>query len=203
MSWFLYLIECVDDSVYTGITTDVAARFDEPRDRQGRALHALAQAARRARVVSVAQPVDRVEGRILGEAADGRAKARAGRRYPDAGVGLAGRAVRGRRRSSARGGRAACAYERRPATWRESIGRRGGISRGERAVEGRTRSDAREEGRGGRNASSGHPQRESAAGRNGDEEEKDGQTDERTGAGACTRRKRHKARKGGTTGKST
>ncbi|MBU9663532.1 GIY-YIG nuclease family protein [Burkholderia multivorans] len=29
MSWFLYLIECVDDSVYTGITTDVAARFDE------------------------------------------------------------------------------------------------------------------------------------------------------------------------------
>lgn len=29
MSWFLYLIECVDDSVYTGITTDVAARFDD------------------------------------------------------------------------------------------------------------------------------------------------------------------------------
>lgn len=29
MSWFLYLIECVDGSVYTGITTDVAARFDE------------------------------------------------------------------------------------------------------------------------------------------------------------------------------
>ncbi|NTX30804.1 GIY-YIG nuclease family protein [Burkholderia pyrrocinia] len=29
MSWFLYLIECADDSVYTGITTDVAARFDE------------------------------------------------------------------------------------------------------------------------------------------------------------------------------
>ncbi|KVT35288.1 GIY-YIG nuclease family protein [Burkholderia ubonensis] len=29
MSWFLYLIECADGSVYTGITTDVAARFDE------------------------------------------------------------------------------------------------------------------------------------------------------------------------------
>ncbi|WP_412023218.1 GIY-YIG nuclease family protein [Burkholderia cepacia] len=29
MSWFLYLIECADDSVYTGITTDVTARFDE------------------------------------------------------------------------------------------------------------------------------------------------------------------------------
>ncbi|KVN28222.1 hypothetical protein WJ63_13575 [Burkholderia pyrrocinia] len=29
MSWFLYLIECADGSVYTGITTDVAARFGE------------------------------------------------------------------------------------------------------------------------------------------------------------------------------
>ncbi|KVE39293.1 GIY-YIG nuclease family protein [Burkholderia sp. TSV86] len=27
MSWYLYLIECADGSVYTGITTDVAARF--------------------------------------------------------------------------------------------------------------------------------------------------------------------------------
>ncbi|WP_246795705.1 GIY-YIG nuclease family protein [Burkholderia perseverans] len=27
MSWFLYLIECDDGSVYTGITTDVDARF--------------------------------------------------------------------------------------------------------------------------------------------------------------------------------
>jgi putative endonuclease len=27
MSWFLYLIECVDDSIYTGITVDVAARY--------------------------------------------------------------------------------------------------------------------------------------------------------------------------------
>ncbi|WJF89423.1 GIY-YIG nuclease family protein [Paraburkholderia bonniea] len=27
MSWFVYLIECVDNSIYTGITTDVDARF--------------------------------------------------------------------------------------------------------------------------------------------------------------------------------
>lgn len=27
MSWFLYLIECADGSIYTGITVDVAARY--------------------------------------------------------------------------------------------------------------------------------------------------------------------------------
>ncbi|HUW36756.1 MAG TPA: GIY-YIG nuclease family protein [Rhodocyclaceae bacterium] len=27
MAWFLYLIECKDGSIYTGITTDVAARY--------------------------------------------------------------------------------------------------------------------------------------------------------------------------------
>ena len=27
-SWFLYLIECVDGSIYTGITVDVAARYE-------------------------------------------------------------------------------------------------------------------------------------------------------------------------------
>lgn len=27
MTWFLYLIECEGGSIYTGITTDVAARF--------------------------------------------------------------------------------------------------------------------------------------------------------------------------------
>ncbi|RKP44874.1 GIY-YIG nuclease family protein [Trinickia fusca] len=27
MSWFLYLIECADGSVYTGIATDVQARY--------------------------------------------------------------------------------------------------------------------------------------------------------------------------------
>ncbi|MBB5505697.1 GIY-YIG nuclease family protein [Paraburkholderia atlantica] len=29
MAWFLYLLECSDGSVYTGIATDVAARFDK------------------------------------------------------------------------------------------------------------------------------------------------------------------------------
>jgi putative endonuclease len=29
MTWFLYLLECSDGSVYTGIATDVAARFDK------------------------------------------------------------------------------------------------------------------------------------------------------------------------------
>ncbi|MBP0591607.1 GIY-YIG nuclease family protein [Paraburkholderia sp. LEh10] len=29
MPWFLYLIECSDGSVYTGIATDVQARFDK------------------------------------------------------------------------------------------------------------------------------------------------------------------------------
>lgn len=27
MAWFLYLIECEDGSIYTGITVDVAARY--------------------------------------------------------------------------------------------------------------------------------------------------------------------------------
>lgn len=27
MSWFLYVLECADGSLYTGITTDVAARY--------------------------------------------------------------------------------------------------------------------------------------------------------------------------------
>ncbi|GBH24802.1 GIY-YIG nuclease family protein [Burkholderia vietnamiensis] len=35
MSWFLYLIECADASVYTGITTDVAARFAEHASGKG------------------------------------------------------------------------------------------------------------------------------------------------------------------------
>ena len=35
--WFLYLIECIDGSIYTGIATDVAARY---------AAHASGQGAR-------------------------------------------------------------------------------------------------------------------------------------------------------------
>jgi len=29
MSWFLYLIECSDDSIYTGIAVDVEARYQK------------------------------------------------------------------------------------------------------------------------------------------------------------------------------
>ncbi|AJY27857.1 GIY-YIG catalytic domain protein [Burkholderia thailandensis 34] len=35
MSWYLYLIECADGSVYTGITTDVAARFAQHAQGKG------------------------------------------------------------------------------------------------------------------------------------------------------------------------
>ena len=32
MSWFVYIIRSDDDSLYTGVTTDVARRFDEHAD---------------------------------------------------------------------------------------------------------------------------------------------------------------------------
>ncbi|WP_414451219.1 GIY-YIG nuclease family protein [Burkholderia sp. 22PA0099] len=35
MSWFLYLIECEDGSIYTGITTDVDARFAQHANGKG------------------------------------------------------------------------------------------------------------------------------------------------------------------------
>jgi putative endonuclease len=35
MSWFLYLIECADGSVYTGIATDVQARFAKHASGEG------------------------------------------------------------------------------------------------------------------------------------------------------------------------
>jgi len=34
-SWFLYLIECADGSIYTGITVDVEARYAAHRDGTG------------------------------------------------------------------------------------------------------------------------------------------------------------------------
>lgn len=34
-SWALYVIRCGDDSLYTGITTDVARRFDEHKSGRG------------------------------------------------------------------------------------------------------------------------------------------------------------------------
>jgi putative endonuclease len=33
--WFLYLIECVDGSIYTGITTDVSARYEAHKNGTG------------------------------------------------------------------------------------------------------------------------------------------------------------------------
>lgn len=33
--WYLYLLECVDGSIYTGITTDVAARYEAHRQGKG------------------------------------------------------------------------------------------------------------------------------------------------------------------------
>jgi putative endonuclease len=34
-TWFVYLIECVDGSLYTGITVDLASRFKAHRDGRG------------------------------------------------------------------------------------------------------------------------------------------------------------------------
>ena len=34
-TWFVYLIECSDGSLYTGITVDLAARFAAHRDGRG------------------------------------------------------------------------------------------------------------------------------------------------------------------------
>lgn len=33
--YFVYLIQCADDTIYTGITTDVARRFREHREGRG------------------------------------------------------------------------------------------------------------------------------------------------------------------------
>ena len=35
MFWFVYLIQCADGSLYTGITVDVAARFQAHRQGKG------------------------------------------------------------------------------------------------------------------------------------------------------------------------
>lgn len=34
-SWFVYIIRCSDDSLYTGITTDLERRFDQHRNDTG------------------------------------------------------------------------------------------------------------------------------------------------------------------------
>ncbi|HEY8034570.1 MAG TPA: GIY-YIG nuclease family protein [Methylobacter sp.] len=35
MNWQVYIILCTDDSLYTGITNDVARRFNQHSDKQG------------------------------------------------------------------------------------------------------------------------------------------------------------------------
>lgn len=35
MAWQVYIILCTDDTLYTGITVDVARRFNQHADRQG------------------------------------------------------------------------------------------------------------------------------------------------------------------------
>lgn len=35
MSWFVYLIECADGSIYTGVATDVARRYAEHASGRG------------------------------------------------------------------------------------------------------------------------------------------------------------------------
>lgn len=35
MSWFLYLVKCQDDSLYTGITTDITRRVKEHNSKKG------------------------------------------------------------------------------------------------------------------------------------------------------------------------
>lgn len=35
MCWYVYLVECLDGSLYTGITTDVERRMEEHREGEG------------------------------------------------------------------------------------------------------------------------------------------------------------------------
>lgn len=35
MSWYVYILECIDGSLYTGIAIDVAARFELHRSGKG------------------------------------------------------------------------------------------------------------------------------------------------------------------------
>ncbi len=35
MSWFLYIIQCQDESLYTGITTDISRRLKEHNTKKG------------------------------------------------------------------------------------------------------------------------------------------------------------------------
>jgi putative endonuclease len=46
MPYFVYLLECADKSIYTGITTDVARRFAEHKNKTG-ARYTLAHGAKK------------------------------------------------------------------------------------------------------------------------------------------------------------
>jgi putative endonuclease len=46
MAYFVYLLECADRTIYTGITTDVARRLEEHRSGKG-ARYTRARGARR------------------------------------------------------------------------------------------------------------------------------------------------------------
>ncbi len=35
MSWYLYIVKCKDDSLYTGITTDITRRLKEHNTKKG------------------------------------------------------------------------------------------------------------------------------------------------------------------------
>ncbi|HAH21727.1 MAG: hypothetical protein A2Y00_04205 [Omnitrophica WOR_2 bacterium GWF2_43_52] len=35
MPWFLYIVECSDESLYTGITTDIVRRISEHNSKKG------------------------------------------------------------------------------------------------------------------------------------------------------------------------
>jgi len=35
MEYFVYILQCADDSLYTGITTDVERRFNEHKNKDG------------------------------------------------------------------------------------------------------------------------------------------------------------------------
>jgi len=51
MAWYVYIVECVDSSLYTGITTDVERRTEEHN--RGRAAARYTRAKRPVKVVYV------------------------------------------------------------------------------------------------------------------------------------------------------
>jgi putative endonuclease len=56
MSWYVYMVRCKDDTLYTGITTDVARRVAEHNGEVGRGKGAKYTAARRPVVLVYEEP---------------------------------------------------------------------------------------------------------------------------------------------------